>query len=125
MPKQDVPYLRTHEKSRSLVNDWTRRTDESITVAAKSSHHAPRDALDSCCFGDPELSGREPVEQRASEPLGCVLDMLLESTCVARFAAETSCQSDRAATAASRVSPHWPALWKRVNPHFSTAWNGG
>ena len=35
-----------------------------------------------------ELSGREPVEHRASEPVGCVSDMLLESTCVARFAAE-------------------------------------
>ena len=92
------------------------RTDESITVAARSSHHAPRDELDSCCFGDPELSGREPVEQRASEPLGCVLDMLQESTGVARFAAETSFQSDRAATAASRVSHALARLMEEGQP---------
>ena len=92
------------------------KTDESITVAAKSSHHAPRDELDSCCFGDPALSGREPVEQRASEPLGCVLDLFLESTCVARFAAEISCQLDRAATAASRVSHALARLMEKVQP---------
>ena len=96
------------------------RIDESITVAARSSHHAPlddcRQALDSCCFGDPELSGREPVEQRASEPFGCVLDMLLESTCVARFAAETAFQSDRAATAASRVSHALARLMEEGQP---------
>ena len=62
------------------------------------------------------LSGREPVEQRASEPLGCVLDMLLESTRVARFAAETSFQSDRAATAASRVSHALARLMEEGRP---------
>ena len=35
----------------------------------------------------PKISDRDPVEQRASEPFGCVLDMLRESTCVALFAA--------------------------------------
>ena len=62
------------------------------------------------------LSGREPVEQRASEPFGCVLDMVLDSTCVARFAAETSFQSDRAATAASRVSHALARLMEEGQP---------
>ena len=57
-----------------------------------------------------------PVEQRASEPLGCVLDMLLESTGVARFAAETSFHSDRAATAASRVSHALARLMEEGQP---------
>ena len=44
------------------------------------------------------------------------LDMLLESTCVARFAAETSFQSDRAATAASRVSHTLARLMEEGQP---------
>ena len=56
------------------------------------------------------------MEQRASEPFGCVLDMLLESTCVARFAAETSFQSDRAATAASRVRHALARLMEKGQP---------
>ena len=56
------------------------------------------------------------MEQRASQPFGCVLDMLLESTCVARFAAETSFQSDRAATAASRVSHALARLMEEGHP---------
>ena len=56
------------------------------------------------------------MEQRASEPFGCVLDMLLASTCVARFAAETSFQSDRAATAASRVSHALARLMEEGQP---------
>ena len=98
------------------------RIDESITVAATSSHHDPRDdcrqELDSCWFSDPKLSGREPVEQRASDPFGCVLDMLPESICVARFAAETSLQSDRAATAASRVSHALARLMEEGQPRL-------
>ena len=59
---------------------------------------------------------REPVEQAASEPLGCVLDMFLKSTCVARLAAETSLHSDRTATAASRVNRALARLMEEGQP---------
>ena len=54
--------------------------------------------------------------------------MLLESTGVARFAAETSFQSDRAATAASRVSHALARLMEEGQPtlqHGSERWLSG
>ena len=58
-----------------------------------------------------------PVYTDVSEPLGCVLDVLLESTCVARFAAETSFPIGSSSDGGEPCgATHSPAFWRKGEP---------